>query len=162
MPTVLNLAGLPCPPTDGRDISGAAMGRDAKVQDAVLIMRMIWLGTNWITNGSGPWRGVRTRRYTYARKADTGKPWLLFDNQEDPQQLNNRVDDPACAGLVAQLDDKTDALLAAAHDPEDPAAIARRIQAECRQRGAASRDSVLFPARVAPGSGFGTGSREIK
>jgi hypothetical protein len=124
------------------------------VQDAVLIMRMIWLGTNWITNGSGPWRGVRTKRYTYARKADTGKPWLLFDNERDPQQLANRVGDPAYAELVRKLDAKTDALLAEAGDPEDPIVIAEQIRKECLQEGTPPRDAVLFPPRVEPGSGF--------
>lgn len=154
MPTMLRLAGVPCPAVDGKDVSAAAMGQDADVQDAVLIMRMIWLGTNWITNGSGPWRGVRTRRYTYARKADTGKPWLLFDNEKDPQQLSNLANDPTHAALVKKLDAKTDELLAAAGDPEDPVVIAKRIQAECQQQGRPSRDAVLFPARVEPGSGF--------
>jgi arylsulfatase A-like enzyme len=154
MPTLLSLAGIRCPEVDGKDISAAARGRDADVQDAVLIMRMIWLGTNWITNGSGPWRGVRTKRYTYARKADTGKPWLLFDNQGDPQQLTNLIADPAYAGLVDRLDARTDDLLEAAGDPEDPIIIAKQIQRECHKEGVPSRDSVLFPKGVEPGSGF--------
>jgi arylsulfatase A-like enzyme len=154
MPTVLSLAGIQGPTVDGKDISAAAMGRDADVQDAVLIMRMIWLGTNWITNGSGPWRGVRTKRYTYARKADTGKPWLLFDNQEDPQQLKNLIGDSAYSTLVKKLNAKTDELLAAAGDPEDPVAIAKRIEQECREQGVPVRAQALFPARVRPGSGF--------
>ena len=154
MPTLFSLAGIRCPEVDGKDISAAAMGQDVDVQDAVLIMRMIWLGTNWITNGSGPWRGVRTKQYTYARKAHTGKPWLLFDNKDDPQQLNNLIDDPAHAALITRLNTKTNQLLAQAGDPEDPIAIAKQIQRECQQQGMPSRDDVLFPARVEPGSGF--------
>lgn len=154
MPTLLSLAGIDCPKVAGKDISAAARGKDADVQDAVLIMRLIWLGTNWITNGSGPWRGVRTKRYTYARKADTGKPWLLFDNQQDPQQLRNRVADPASAQLVKKLDAKTNELLAAAGDPEDPLMIAELIKKECRARGKPGREQALFPKHVEPGSGF--------
>ena len=154
MPTLFSLAGISCPAVDGKDVSCAAMGRDADVQDAVLLMRLIWLGTNWITNGSGPWRGVRTKQYTYARKADTGKPWLLFDNDQDPQQLKNLADDPAYAGLLRKLDAKTDTLLAEAGDPEDPLIIAKQIQEECQQHNVPSRNTVLFPARIEPGSGF--------
>ena len=154
MPTVLSLADVSHPIVDGKDVSGAAMGRDPDVQDAVLIMRMIWLGTNWITNGSGPWRGVRTKRYTYARKADSGQPWLLFDNQNDPQQLKNLVEESTQAGLLRTLDAKTDELLAAADDPEDPMTIAETIERECLAQGASVRKQVLFPARVPPGSGF--------
>jgi arylsulfatase A-like enzyme len=154
MPTLLSLAEIPCPAVDGKDISPAAMGKDADLQDAVLIMRLIWLGTNWITNGSGPWRGVRTKRYTYARKADTGKPWLLFDNKQDPQQLNNLIADPAQADLIDKLNAKTNELLAAAADPEDPMIIAEQIKKECQAQGVPTREQVLFPARVQAGSGF--------
>lgn len=154
MPTLLSLAGIACPSVDGQDVSGAAMGQDADVQDAVLIMRLIWLGTNWITNGSGPWRGVRTKRYTYARKADTGEPWLLFDNEQDPQQLNNLIRDPAHAHVVKKLDAKTNELLAAAGDPENPMIIAEQIKRECQAQGVPVREQVLFPKRMEPGSGF--------
>ncbi|MCF7817032.1 MAG: sulfatase [Kiritimatiellales bacterium] len=154
MPTVLALAGVPCPAVDGKDISGAAMGHDADVQDAVLLMRMVWLGTNWITNGSGPWRGVRTKRYTYARKADTRKPWMLFDNNADPQQLNNLVDDPAYAALVKKLNARTDALLEVAGDPEDPIAIGDQIRREQKQLNRPVGTEGLIPTRVVPGSGF--------
>lgn len=38
--------------------------------------------------GMTAWRGIRTKRYTYA--VQPGNPnWLLFDNESDPYQLNN-------------------------------------------------------------------------
>ncbi len=52
-----------------------------------------------------PWRGVRTQRYTYARSQ--ARPWMLYDNREDPFQLRNLVGDPAHAALQARLDDLT-------------------------------------------------------
>jgi len=152
MPTLLSLAGISCPPVDGKDISGAAMGRDEHVQDAILIMRPVWLSTNWITNGSGPWRGVRTKRYTYARKSDTKKPWLLFDNRKDPYQLNNLANDPAYAALVKKLDTKTDGLLSAASDPETPETIAQLIYEEHQQHGKYIDRSVLFPPLIPAGA----------
>ncbi|MFA5688635.1 MAG: sulfatase [Kiritimatiellales bacterium] len=154
MPTLLSLAGLDCPPVDGKDISRAMQGREEELQDAVLIMRMVWLSTNWITNGSGPWRGVRTKQYTYARRSDTGAPWMLFDNEKDPQQLQNLINTPAYAGLVKQLDAKTDELLKAAGDPEDPVKIANLIwQERAQMKMPISRD-VLFPEKIPAGSGF--------
>jgi arylsulfatase A-like enzyme len=153
MPTVLSLADVPCPAVDGKNVSGAAIGRDAGVQDAVLIMKTTWVSTNWISNGNGPWRGVRTARYTYARRSDTGKPWMLFDNETDPYQMDNLVAQPAYAALVAQLDARTTALLRAAGDPEDPLRIATLIRDERRRQGLPDRDD-LFPEDIPPGSGF--------
>jgi arylsulfatase A-like enzyme len=154
MPTILALAGIPCPEVDGLDVSEAAKGKDQDVQDALLLMRPIWLSTNWITNGSGPWRGIRTRRYTYARTSDDLKPWLLFDNEKDPLQLNNLVDDPAYAELVQELDRKTSELCQRAGDPENPLYFCNLIQREREQELQPDRRQDLFPFYTSPGSGF--------
>jgi len=154
MPTVLSLAGVAFPKVDGKDISSAAMGNDSDVQDAVLIMKSIPLSVNWIVNGNGAWRGVRTKRYTYARKSYDKKPWMLFDNQRDPYQLRNLVDDPAHAELLKKLDKKTDQLLALAGDPEDPEVYAKLIQRERDAHGVHGRWEDLMPDRVEPGSEF--------
>ena len=47
-------------------------------------------------------RGVRTRRYTYVRTID--QPWLLYDNLNDPYQLENRIDDPDFASMRDDLE----------------------------------------------------------
>ena len=49
-----------------------------------------------------PWRGLRTERYTYARNLDG--PWLLYDNQEDPYQLNNLTGRSDDGGLQQEMD----------------------------------------------------------
>lgn len=155
MPTVFSLAGIPCHQVDGKDISGAAMGKDENKQDAVLIMKSIPLSTNWIVNGNGAWRGVRTKSYTYARNSHTKEPWLLFDNQKDPYQLNNLVVHPDYAELVSQLDKKTDELLKVANDPEDPEFYAKLIQKERVGLGVEEQPwELLVPDRVEPGSSF--------
>jgi arylsulfatase A-like enzyme len=155
MPTILSLAAAPCPEVDGKDISGAAMGSGVDPQDAVLLMKPIALGVNWIANGNGPWSGVRTKRYTYARKSDSRKPWMLYDNQEDPSQLKNLVDDLGHAKLRNQLDNRTTELLASAGEPEDPAVYAKLIQEERDKHGVYDRMHELMPACVEAGSGFG-------
>ncbi|MFZ5830156.1 MAG: sulfatase [Planctomycetota bacterium] len=154
MPTTLSLADVPCPDVDGKDISAAARGSDENKQVALLLMRPYWLGTNWITNGTGPWRGVRTKRYTYARRSDNLKPWMLFDNQQDPFQMHNLVTDPDHAALVKELDAKTDELLKLAKDPENPLFFANLIQEERNARGQPDRRHCFFPAFVEPGTDF--------
>lgn len=123
MPTLLSLAGLGCPTgIDGLDLSEAAEGTNDDQRDALLTMKLVPGGNPWISNAMRPWRGVRTKRYTYARRLDLG-PWLLFDNETDPGQMNNLVADPAYAALVEEMERRLDALLAEADDPCDTEAI---------------------------------------
>ena len=122
MPTLLGLAGIACPKVDGMDLSHAATGRRASERDALLIMKLVHGGNPWMCNGITPWRGVRTKRYTYARLNDRG-PWILFDNQKDPYQMNNLINDPAHAQIRKALDDRTNRLLQEADDPDDTEAI---------------------------------------
>jgi arylsulfatase A-like enzyme len=124
MPTLLGLAGLECPPVDGRDLSGCITDKTYDAQDAVLIMKMLQGGNPFISNAITPWRGVRTKRYTYTYLLDVG-PWLLFDNQEDPYQLNNLINNPQYANIRDELDTRMRELMQAADDPGDTDAIAK-------------------------------------
>jgi len=57
----------------------------------------------WLrSRGGREYRGVRTHRYTYVCTLDG--PWLLFDNQNDPYQLDNLVGKPQHAELQKELD----------------------------------------------------------
>lgn len=154
MPTILSLADIPCPEVDGKDLSAVARGRQSGLQDAVLIMKLSWLGTNWLTNGNGPWRGVRTSRYTYARKSTTLEPWMLFDNEADPFQLNNLVADPRYAGLVEELDGRTDELLLEAGDPENPFYFLNLITREREAEDLPDRYYDFHPCFQKPGLVF--------
>ena len=123
MPTLLALAGLECPAgIDGRDFSAAAMGTGSDQREAVLLMKLLPGGNPWIANGVTTWRGVRTKRHTYARLLDRG-PWLLFDNEADPYQMQNLIDRPEHAVLRDRLDDLTAELMKKADDPGDDATI---------------------------------------
>jgi hypothetical protein len=64
------------------------------------------------------WRGVYTKRYTYARgevylpATQEGKGFVksanvLYDRQKDPCELNNRFNDPDYAQVKAELEAKT-------------------------------------------------------
>ncbi len=123
MPTLLSLAGLKCPEVDGKDLSDAAKGVASDQQDAVLIMKMLPGGNPYTMNAVTPWRGVRTKRYTYANLLGHG-PWLLYDNMEDPYQLNNLVDRPEHAELRDRLEKRMRELMKEAGDPGDTDKIA--------------------------------------
>lgn len=118
-PTLCGLAGLPVPPgKDGKDLSAFVRGEGGPEQESVFITRGTSIGDN-----TWGWRGVRTKRYTYAwywgqraRDRDFGiwadqqygvpgdeRPLLLYDNQEDPLQLNNLAVDDAYRPLMREM-----------------------------------------------------------
>lgn len=118
MPTLLSLAGLKCPKVDGKDFSEAAKGVSSDQRDSALIMKMLPLGGPYIVNAVTPWRGVRTKRYTYVNLFEHG-PWLLYDNQSDPYQLNNLINKPQYAKLQSDLEKRIRELMVEAGDPGD-------------------------------------------
>ena len=61
-----------------------------------------------------PWRGIRTRRYTYT--VLKGKPWQLFDLQEDPYQMENRIARPELVELRRELHAELKRLAVATQD----------------------------------------------
>jgi arylsulfatase A-like enzyme len=122
MPTLLSLAGLRCPKVDGKDLSGAARGVASDQRDAVLLMKLVPGGGPYTINAITPWRGVRTKRYTYAHLLEYG-PWLLYDNQQDPYQLHNLINEPEQAELQAKLEQRMRELMAEAGDPGDTQTI---------------------------------------
>jgi arylsulfatase A-like enzyme len=104
MPTLLGLCGIAIPGTvEGLDYSGYVQGGDDPSDGAALIMCPQPFG-QWTASkhGGRAYRGLRTQRYTYTRTLDG--PWLLYDNDRDPYQLENLVDKAAYAALVDELD----------------------------------------------------------
>jgi hypothetical protein len=86
MPSLLGLMGLTdCIPRDveGSDYSSTMLGRPGPRPTSALYL--VCVGQR------GGRRGLRTHRYTFAITPyeDGKKEILLFDNQEDPYQLNN-------------------------------------------------------------------------
>lgn len=116
MPTLLNMTGLDCPDVDGVDLSETIVGDGEEKHDALLLMKLLPGGNPWMANGVTPWRGVKTKRYTYARLLDRG-PWLLYDNEEDPHQLDNKIDNPEYHDVRERLENRLEELLSEANDP---------------------------------------------
>lgn len=103
MPTLLGLCDIDIPETvQGLDFSGYFGGGDDPSDGAALLQCPHPFGQWHRGVGGCEYRGLRTDRYTYVRSLDG--PWLLFDNETDPYQLNNLIDDPAYAGLRNDLD----------------------------------------------------------
>lgn len=100
MPTLLGLCGVAVPKAvQGTDLSPIILGKGGKKPEAVLLQRIAGIDTK---NRIGPWRGVRTDRYTYARGMNKG--YVLFDNEKDPYQINNLIDKPEAKELQAKME----------------------------------------------------------
>lgn len=105
LPTVLTLTGVDNPAgMDGRDLSFALRGEEGAEPQSAYIMDVCAAGEA-LRYGIPEWRGVRTKRYTYARTRDEG--WLLYDNLEDPYQLRNLVADGDYRQLRRDLEEET-------------------------------------------------------
>lgn len=88
-------------PTDGMDLSELFLNQDAKSYESAY-MYEYFPAHNWGDKGGTEWRAIRTKRYTYAVTADDLE-WLLFDNEEDPYQMNNLAKNEAYAELRKEL-----------------------------------------------------------
>ena len=99
MPTLLSLGGAPIPEgVQGQDLSDVLLDPEADGPESAFLQ----IYMPYPTKVDGGWRGVRTKRYTYARYED--RPWVLFDNEEDPYQMNNLAEDPRAAKLRGEMD----------------------------------------------------------
>ncbi len=90
MPTLLGLCRVSIPRTvEGLDFSKYLRGGKDPSDGAVLISSVAPFGQWERRHGGREFRGIRTARYTYVR--DLSGPWLLFDNETDPDQRTNLV-----------------------------------------------------------------------
>ena len=105
MPSLLSLCDLEIPETvEGRDYSGYMRGEIDPPDSAALIACYAPFG-EWVKrNGGREYRGVRTERYTYVRSLDG--PWLLYDNREDPYQMENLCDSDGYSDIRRRLEAK--------------------------------------------------------
>ncbi|MCC8074009.1 MAG: sulfatase [Clostridiales bacterium] len=99
MPTLLSMMNLPVPDTaQGTDISeNIANGTIA--ENNCLLMGT---GPTAIYGNGKEWRGIRSRKYTYAVYKIDGKEFL-FDNINDPYQLSNLAKDKRYKDVLESL-----------------------------------------------------------
>ncbi len=111
MPTLLGLCDVPVPSSvEGLDFSDHICKESEDPSAGETLLACYHPFGEWSRDEGGrEFRGLRTRRHTYTRTLHG--PWQLFDNQEDPLQLHNRIDDPDFLELRLQLDARLTDLL---------------------------------------------------
>jgi len=124
-PTLLALAGAPVPQEmEGQDLSGALRGGSGPARESIPILDIIPADQAKQWNGR-TWRGVRTRRYTYARFVD--EDWVLYDNWADPYQKDNLIGRPEHRALRNAMENELQRWLKRLNDPflPEPDMLAR-------------------------------------
>jgi arylsulfatase A-like enzyme len=117
-PTLLGLAGVAVPKSvEGEDLSILVRGGGKELDRAALYMAVAPFGGG---ESNREYRAIRTSRYCYVRRLEG--PWLLFDDQRDPDQMNNLVEQPEFAALRRDLDTRLQAELKKIGDDFRPAA----------------------------------------
>ena len=116
LPTLLGLAGVPIPKTvEGADLS-VLLRKGREINHTALYMEVAPFGPR---EALREYRAIRTSRYTYVR--DLKGPWLLFDDDKDPYQLDNLAAKPECAALQKELEVRLQAALKGVGDDFRPA-----------------------------------------
>lgn len=103
LPTLLALCGIGIPKTvEGINYKGYLEDKE-DIDRAALITCVQPFGQwNRVEHNGREYRGLRSQRYTYTR--DLNGPWLLFDNEKDPYQMNNLVDNADYGEVRSKLD----------------------------------------------------------
>jgi arylsulfatase A-like enzyme len=116
LPTLLGLCDMKIPASvEGTNYSGILSGKQKPTgEEAALVQLPVPFHENNFLSGGKEYRAVRTARYTYVR--DLSGPWLLYDNEQDPYQMNNLVGSASHRELQAKLERKLQAKLAEAKD----------------------------------------------
>jgi arylsulfatase A-like enzyme len=99
-PTLLSLCGVKPPAgTQGSDLTPLVVGESHSGPDSAFFQIFGPYQGDGTEDG---WRGVRTEKHTYARYRD--KPWVLYDLENDPYQLNNLAGERGAAGIQADME----------------------------------------------------------
>jgi len=98
LPTLLTLAGLPVPETiEGESMTGAIGNKKAAEDKAALFMNV-----SHFAGKGDEYRGIYTSQYAYVKNLEG--PWLLFDHQKDPLQMDNLAGNPGFKTLQDEME----------------------------------------------------------
>ncbi|UCH62060.1 MAG: sulfatase [Fidelibacterota bacterium] len=128
LPTMLGLMDIDVPSTvEGKDLSAFILGTAAEPEpDSLLIEVINPCAVVQDRAGMRAWRGVRTKRHTFARFRD--EDWLLIDNKYDPYQRRNLIYNTEYQSLRDELNEKLEVWLKETNDPFLPAHAYQRYE----------------------------------
>lgn len=110
MPTLLELCGVNIPDTvEGISFAPVLSGKGQIERKGVLIACYVPFADWNRERGGREYRGIRTERYTYVKTLKG--PWMLFDNENDPYQLDNMVNNPRYKKIQGELEKMLQKLL---------------------------------------------------
>jgi arylsulfatase A-like enzyme len=142
MPTLLGLSGIDIPASvEGRDWSPQFRNEVGIDGSEAALLNMPAEFTEILSNGMKAYRGLRSARHTYVRT--TEGPWLLYDNQTDPFQMNNLIGSVEHRDLQIHLDSVLSRRLESAGDEfregrfyldRDGLTHYREVNTPCRRR----------------------------
>ncbi|OXU14665.1 sulfatase family protein [Sedimentisphaera salicampi] len=113
MPTLLDLMKLPIPSrVEGQNLSHICKGESGAEPEFAFLQNT---GACAAWQNGYEWRAVRDKQYTYARYRVDGAE-LLFDNLNDPYQMNNLASDPAYSSKLSELKTKMENKMASISD----------------------------------------------
>ena len=125
-PTFLEYAGVDVPDDiQGRSLVRVAEGRPERDWRKSLYYHYYeYPGSHYVH----PHYGVRNSRYKLARFYGQIDAWEFYDLAKDPQEMRNRIDDPAYARQIAELKDELQRLRRHYDDKTGPAMGAEGLQ----------------------------------
>lgn len=119
MPTLLSLCNVRVPRSvEGLDFVGAMRGTGDPSGGATVVRCISPFGEFTRARGGREYRALRTAKFTYARSLSG--PWLLYDNEKDPYQLNNLIGQSEHRSLQQKLDSQLTGKLRAQKDEFRP------------------------------------------
>lgn len=102
LPSLLSLCNIKIPKSiEGYDLSGIIKHPDQDPERAALFMNVCPFD---IAFGSDEYRAIKTASYTYVKTPDG--PAMLFNDNQDPYQLNNLVNQKEFVEIQAKLDNE--------------------------------------------------------
>lgn len=100
LPTLLSMCNIDVPESiEGEDLSQIFLNPQKETDRSALVSHPCPFSATWEYPG---YRAIRTMQYSYV-KSKNG-PFMLFDNLEDPLQMNNLVNNPEFSELQDSLD----------------------------------------------------------
>lgn len=102
LPSLLGLANIKIPKSiEGEDISHLIESPDSKIDRSALVMNVCPFGNEYPDN---EYRGIRTKQYTYVCSPKGAT--MMFDNLNDPYQMDNLLGKKEYSDLQQTLDKK--------------------------------------------------------